>query len=166
MVRKKKTKILTLSIALAIVLFSIFGIGNSPEYGIYSDCPVGNRMLFSFFHANIFHAAVNAWALISIVFNYNISIGKLTAAYTIAVLFPTSLFPAYSFIPTLGLSAVCFALMGISFYQVYRKVYYLLWCFFFIGFGFVLPNINAAIHLYSYVAGLIVGAVMVKNRWK
>ena len=70
--------------------------------------------------------------------------------------------------PTVGLSAVCFALMGMVSFQSCRKAYFHTWVLSFlvataalpyIGSvcGYVIATPNNWLHLYCYVAGLLVG---------
>jgi hypothetical protein len=75
-------------------------------------------------------------------------------AYFISVLAPAFTLAST---PTIGLSAFLFALLGLTFYDVHRKLYYTYWMAFYIIGGLLIPNINGLIHLYSYLAGLMVG---------
>jgi membrane associated rhomboid family serine protease len=74
----------------------------------------------------------------------------LLAAYVVAIIAPATA-------PTVGLSAVCYALMGIIFPQVQRKLYYTSYILAFILLGLFLGGTNVYIHIYSYIAGLLVG---------
>ena len=145
--------------------FAIETIALSP------DCSLLARLAYSFFHASILHAVINCWCLLTIVFIYDVPLCYLAIAYAIAATFPTCLSTVPSAFPlglTVGLSAVCFALMGMVSFQTKRKAYFHTWVLSLILVGFTLPYIcfvcgytiatpNSILHLYSYVAGLMVG---------
>jgi membrane associated rhomboid family serine protease len=118
--------------------------------GIYSGASITDRCLYPLYHANIFHALLNAWCLLSIVFYFRVNLVHLLAAYVVAILAPATA-------PTVGLSAVCYALMGMIFPQVQRKLYYTSYILAFILLGLFLGGTNVYIHIYSYIAGLLVG---------
>jgi len=114
------------------------------------------RLGYSFFHASAIHATINAWCFVSILFLYNVTWLHMAVAYAIAVAAPNI---ALSSEPTVGLSAVCFALLGMIAFQVQRKLYYNACMALYISVGFLFPLVNGWLHLYSYVAGLLVGVL-------
>lgn len=146
---------------------------NIETVALYPDCTLSACLTYSFFHASLIHALINCWCLLSIVFIYDVSISYLALAYTIAVTFPITTISATvpSAFPlgyTVGLSAVCFALMGMVSFQTSRKAYFHTWVLSFLVATTALPFIgslcgitiatpNSILHLYSYVAGLLVG---------
>lgn len=177
MVRTAKTKTTALVLVFICLIVSVltsvldgFPIEN---YGICKGSPILARLVYSFFHASIPHALINCWCLLSIIFIYDISISSLIIAYITAVTFPIdtlssvfSGFPAET--PTVGLSAVCFSLLGQIAFQVRRKRLFHTWVLSFIAIGFILPQLcavcgyaittpNNILHIYCYVAGLLVG---------
>ena len=151
MVRRKKEKTLSLVVALIIFCLSLCNV-NYMEVGVSLQFPLSAHVLYSFFHANIFHAILNIWCFLSVVFVYEASWLRLLWAFIVAMLVPNWVLSAT---PTIGLSCVCYALLGSYTFEVQRKLYYLLWMVFYIGIGFLIPEVNAMIHLYAYVAGLI-----------
>lgn len=155
MVRREKEKTAVLILSAAIFTLCLFpDIGQN--MGLYAGCPLGNRLAYSFFHANIFHAAINVWCLLSIVFIYNISWRYLLTAYCIAVSFPDVFLVAT---PTVGLSGICFALLGRIAFLAERKWYYQKWMAAILCIGFLLPGTAASLHLYCYVVGLLIAAI-------
>lgn len=145
MVRTEKAK--TASLVLTAVIFLLLPFETT---GLCEGCSIPARLSYSFFHANIFHALLNAWCLLSIVFYFRVNLIHLLAAYVVAILAPATA-------PTVGLSAVCYALMGMIFPQVQRKLYYTSYILAFILLGLFLGGTNVYIHIYSYIAGLLVG---------
>jgi len=122
--------------------------------GIADGAPLTARLLYPLFHVNVVHAAVNAWALLCLVFYYEARLWQIVVAYAVAVSFPAS---ALGSPLTLGMSGLCFALMGMNSYRVRRKAYWQVWMWAFIAVGFLLPHVNAMLHLYCYAVGLCVG---------
>ena len=131
-------------------------------FGICKGCQAYARLAYSFFHASFFHAAINCWCLLCIVFTFRVPLWQLVAAYAIACSYP------FGGIPTVGLSAVDFALLAMVSWKVARKLFYHSWMLSFIVAGYVFPAIlqwvgmdvarpNNTLHIYSYVVGLIVG---------
>jgi membrane associated rhomboid family serine protease len=148
--------------------------GNPIEkYGICKGSSILARLAYSFFHASIPHALINCWCLLCIVFTYDIPLSSLILAYITAVTFPidtlSSVFSGFpAEIPTVGLSAVCFSLLGQVAFQVRRKRLFHTWVLSFIALGFIIPPClvrcgiaaaapNNLLNIYCYVAGLLVG---------
>lgn len=167
MVRSKKTKnapakLAALLTALVILVVSLACIpGWSPGFmpylgnvGVACGSPLSARLLYSFFHASPLHAIVNVWCLLSIVFIYDVSVFRLLTAYVVAVLAPCFLL---SDVPTVGLSCVCWFLLGSLIFQVRRKIWFLSCMALYLAVGFLFPSVNALIHIYGYLAGLLVG---------
>lgn len=122
--------------------------------GIYAGCPLRCRLLYPFFHANLLHAALNAWALLSIVFIYDVSVWRMLLAYVVAVSAPVGLMGLSA--PTVGLSGAVYFLFGSLSFEVGRKWYWQAWMLFYLGIGFLFPNTNAWLHLYCYITGLAI----------
>lgn len=158
MVRRTEAKTTALVLVIfAMLTFIVQCIGgiDTDIYGLKEGCTLSARLTYSFLHANALHLIANAWCLLSLVFQYNMSNRQIVYAFLIAVFCPVDLFRWT--IPTVGLSAMCFALFGIMSFNVKKKIYYNSCIVSFIIIGLFVPNVNAWIHLYSYVAGLIVG---------
>lgn len=154
MVCRNIEKAAGLTFALILVTSSLLYVPEWEAVGLTAHCHILQRLSYSFFHASFIHAAVNAWCFISILFLYHVTWRRLLAAYIIAVAAPDFVI---SSVPTVGLSAVCFALLGLIAFQVKRQLYYNGCMVLYIGLGFLFPFVNGWLHLYSYVAGLFVG---------
>lgn len=160
MVRRTQAKTTTLILIVVVLIISAvqcLGVIEPEQYGICKGCSLSARLSYCLFHANIYHAVVNIWCLLSLAFIYEYSLKQLFTAYLISAFYPVDWFWFTSSMPTVGLSGVCFALMGMVSYKVKRKLYYHSWIAAFIAVGFLLPNANAWLHLYCYVVGLMVG---------
>lgn len=157
--RRKMEKITALSIASIVVCLSLCGIDDWQVVGLYSGCDLQGRILYPFFHANIIHAALNAWCLLSIVFIYDISIWRILLAFIVAFTVPVNTLGGWIdslSSPTVGLSGVVFFLFGSISFEVLRKWYYQMWMLFYLSIGFIFPNTNAWLHLYCYIVGFVV----------
>lgn len=163
MVRGAIEKSTALVLAGLILLFSLASVFyGGPEciaIGVFRGASWLSRLGYSFFHASFLHASLNAWCFLSIIFIYEVSWRRLLMAYLIAVCVPDFILSP-SFCPTVGLSAVCFALFGLIAFSVRRKLYYHFCMALYIFFGFLFPFVNGWIHLYSYLAGLLVGLLV------
>lgn len=147
-------KTLALILAVVILAVSVTVHPQWTEIGISKNCNLQARLIYPFFHASFIHAFVNVWCLLGIVFLYDISFWRLLTAYIVAIFVPETLL---SDIPTVGLSCVCYTLLGSLIFEVKRKLYFLLSMAVYIAVGFLFPAINASIHVYGYLAGLLVG---------
>ena len=169
MVREKEAKIASLAVS-AIIIIIYLTCSDVARFGICAGAGVGQRVVYHFFHSSIFHALLNAWCLLSVVFVFDISLSLLFTAFIIASTYPAdSLFHLLHLsslnVPTVGLSGVCYALMGMMVYRVQRKMYYNGWLAFYIALGFLFPNTNGWIHLYCYAVGILMGYVNKYVKW-
>ena len=160
MVCRKKEKTLALILVVLLMVVSFFDVDYNC-IGVASSCSIAQRIAYSFFHASIIHAGLNLWCFLSIVFLFNVRLWHLAVAYAIAVAVPPF---ALTEIPTVGLSAVCFTLLGMICVQVQRKVYYNIQMAIYLIVGYFVPNINGEIHICSYIVGLIVGCLSIVPR--
>lgn len=151
-------KVIEKSAGLLIVFYilasAMIYVPDWEAVGVSRGCDILQRLGYSFFHTSFIHASVNAWCFLSILFLYEVTWRRMAIAYVIAVAAPEFVL---SSVPTVGLSAVCFALLGSIAFQVKRKLYYNGYMAFYIVLGFFFPLVNGWLHLYSYVAGLCVG---------
>lgn len=154
MAQGKKAKTASLIIAVVILLGSFIYVPDWSVIGVSKGCSLVARMGYSLCHVSLFHALINAWCLLGIVFLYDISIWRLLTAYIVAVLVPEFLL---SDVPTVGLSCVCYVLLGSLIFEVKRKLYFQICMALYIAVGFFFPAVNAIIHVYGYLAGLMVG---------
>ena len=118
---RKVEKITALLISAMIVCLSFSREWDWQTVGIYAGSNMPERLLYPFFHTNMFHALLNSWCLLSIIFIYDIGIGRLLSAYMIAVTVPVDTLGYFTTMdsPTVGLSGSVFALFG-----QYRLRYY------------------------------------------
>lgn len=151
--KKKTSKAAALVIAIVSLCMFLYDVEDWSAVGIYEGCRLSGRLLYPFFHANLLHAALNAWCLLSVVFIYDISLWRLALAYIIAVSVPPCCFVDT---PTVGLSGLVYVLFGTISFEVGRKLHYQLWLLFYLAIGFLFPNTNAWLHLYCYLVGCVV----------
>lgn len=149
-------------------------------FGICRGSTILARLLYSFFHASFIHALLNCWSLLAVVFCFDVSLSILLLAYLIAATFPVDTLSSYVFIagePTVGLSALCFALVGMVSLQVDGIRRYILCVLAYIflgvcvhclgtllGVGMAMPNF--VIHLYCYLFGLFIAFLNMPAPWK
>lgn len=119
--------------------------------GIYNGCPLRNRLLYPLFHANIIHATLNTWCLLTLVFYYQTPLHRILFAYIIAVSAPV-----HTTLPTVGCSGILFTLFGRQSFEVQRKTYYQAWMTLYLIAGLLFPHTNGIVHLYCYTIGLLV----------
>ena len=148
--------------ALAVMALALLPVSDWDGMAIHAHCPLQGRLLYPFFHAGIIHAALNAWVLLSIVFIYEVSMGRLILAYIVAVTIPVdsleTLIPSIGK-PTVGLSGCIFFLFGSLSFSVARKMYYQSWMAFYLALGFLPHAMNGWLHLYCYAAGLLLACL-------
>lgn len=182
MVRNEKEKAAALILTAVCIVISVSVRvldGFSVEsVAIAPHCSIFQRFVYSFFHASMLHCVVNCWCLLSVVFAYRVSLWSLVLAYATAVLYPIDTVScAFTQTTTVGLSAVCFSLLGQIAFQVQRKLYFHLCILTFISFGYIIPwgcslcGISVAapnylLHIYSYVVGLLVGFLNSPAPWQ
>lgn len=151
--KTKTTKAISLLISIIVCCLALQDIQDWSAVGIFTGCGPGCRLSYPFCHANMIHAALNAWCLLSVVFVYKVSLLRLAFAYMAAVSVPAF---CLSSVPTVGLSGLVFALFGSISFEVGRKVYYQLWMLAYLASGFLFPCTNAWVHLYCYFAGCLI----------
>ncbi len=166
MVRGKEAKAAALVLTgVCMVIYFVQSMTGWPQLtdvGISEDCSILARLSYSFFHAGLPHCLVNCWCLLSIVFIYEVPVSRLAVSYIVAVLYP------FASTYTVGLSAVCFCMLGQVVWLSRRKLFFHTWVVSFIVAGIILPymfrsfGLNIAspdntLHIYSYVVGLMVG---------
>ncbi len=150
--KTKTTKAVSLLISIIVCCLALQDIQDWSAVGIFTGCGPGCRLSYPFYHANMIHAALNAWCLLSVVFIYKVPLWRLAFAYIVAVSVPAF---CLSCVPTVGLSGLVFTLFGSVSFEVERKVYYQLWMVVYLVIGFLFPDTNAWVHLYCYLAGYL-----------
>ena len=156
MFRRKKTKAAALLAGAVIIALSI--VMPASTYGLHAGCSLTERMTYPFLHANILHAGLNVYVLLSAVFLYDVSPRQLILSYLIAISFPvTSLSTLHSPLSTnitVGLSGINYALMALIIPQVAQPRPYILTVLAYILVGFAFPNCNNVLHLYCFLLAL------------
>lgn len=150
--KTKTTKAVSLLISIIVCCLALQDIQDWSAVGIFTWCGLGCRLSYPFYHANMIHAALNTWCLLSVVFVYKVSLWRLAFAYIAAVSVPAF---CLSCVPTVGLSGLVFTLFGSVSFEVERKVYYQLWMVVYLVIGFLFPDTNAWVHMYCYLAGCL-----------
>lgn len=156
--KRKNEKIAALVVGVGLILLSFVGISNIQSIAICSGCGLIPRLLYPFFHVNLLHVLLNVWCLLSLVFMYDITWRRLLVSYLVAATIPVDTlgtFLSSMNTPTIGLSGIVYFLFATISFEVVRKYYYQSWMVFYLIVGFFFPNMNAWLHLYCYVAGLI-----------
>ena len=163
MVRRENEKVAALAVAIVVLLLSFAPTEMRLALGVSKDSVLLTRLTYSFFHASFVHALINVWCFLSVVFLYKPKFNMLLLAFAITMAAPDFVL---SDTPTVGLSAVCYAMLGCMSFSVSRIGYYQFCMAAYIGIGFLLPGINAWIHLYAYIAGMIVSLLNMPIRCK
>ena len=150
MVQGKKEKITILILSAVILLLCLCPVG---IVGLHEDSSVYERLLYPFFHANIFHALLNIWCILSIVFRYKISWRDLLASYIIAISYPDNFLNSQTIV---GFSGVCFAALGVLSFRVERRAFFQISIWAFVCLGVFFQNIAAGLHAYCLIMGLFI----------
>lgn len=154
MQQKDTTKIIALMLSVAFIILSFVHV-DTRHIGMYPGCPLTGRFLYVLFHANILHALCNAYAMLSVVFVFNISLRRFLFCYLIAVSCPLSIL-SYN-MPVIGASGMCYALFGSVLFLTRRRVYFACYFLAFIAIGFFFSNAAVLLHLYCFIVGIIAG---------
>ena len=166
MLRRKKTKAAALLAGTALVLASIIAPGTT--WGLHAGCSMAERLAYPFLHANLLHAGLNVYVLLSAVFLYDVSPRQLLLSYLIAISFPVTQLSALnsplgsaawlsqelSTNTTVGLSGINYALMALIIPQVAQPRPYVVTVLLYILVGFCFPNCNNLLHLYCFILAL------------
>lgn len=159
MVRRTEAKITAL-LVVGVSLILCFVDVPLEKVGICRDGDFYTRLTYHFFHVSLLHWFANAWCVLSLFFIYDMPLRSFLTSVAVASLIPMSLFPTQAFVvPSVGLSGICFFLMGRVSLCVQRKVYYQVWLLSYLVIGFLFPGSNGWLHLYCYMSGVFVGFI-------
>lgn len=150
-------KIVRTSIILCFLFLSTFNLG---IVGLCNGCSLWQRLAYPFVHNNIWHAAANAYALWQCFKIKKASKALLLSFYAVAISFPFTVTE-----PIVGLSGMVFAYMGYLAPYVVNRWRFNFVVLLYIGAGLLFPNVAVALHLYCYVAGIVIGCFNVPL-WK
>lgn len=145
----KAEKDTALIISAIVIILSVV-MPNPTGIGMSADSPLWTHLTYQWFHSGIIHALLNVWCLLSIVFIYNVSIFRMLTAFVVSASVPASLIGD---IQVIGMSGICYALLGLLSFSVNRKLYYQVYLWSAILFGLVLPNIAVGVHAFCFAIG-------------
>lgn len=150
----KKEQAAALAVGCGSLILCLVGV--PPEhFAMYAGCPWQNRLLWHFFHANIFHCILNVWVLLQFAFMTPCSLWRMLWCYAFAC-------TAWSQQPVVGLSGVLMALMGSYTFQVRRRLYWISYCAAFIALGFFIGRVAAWVHLWCFMGGLVYSVLNIR----
>ena len=151
---------------------AVFLLGRSlgwdmTAWGITNDSSWTHRLSYHFAHASLIHVSLNAWCLLSIVFTFDVPMAYLLWAYALASSCPCSMIGEQ---PTVGMSGICFCLLGMVSWQA-KKLRYHMCIALFIAIGYACSilfhiAIGNLLHIYCYVAGVAVGFLNSPTPWQ
>ncbi|MCF0202155.1 MAG: hypothetical protein HUK08_02205 [Bacteroidaceae bacterium] len=131
---------------------------------LFDGCPLVNRLLYHHFHANLLHLLLNMWCFLSCVLFVRVRAGHIALAFLIASATP----PLYTgATPIIGLSGVCYALLGIiSRYAVNKKQYHFsvlltILCPALLSWLGVIGGLANGVHLWSYTTAAAISSISV-----
>ena len=116
------------------------------HFGFYEGCSWWNHLAYSFFHANIFHLAINLIVLWSIR-------NKMRPLRALGVGILASYLPMWVTEPTMGLSGFLFASFGLMWGETGRWKDACKKAMPFITCTMIVPNVNGCLHLYAFWLG-------------
>lgn len=150
-----------LIIASTIMIISVVTTFLPPacpaDVGLSVDSVIYKRLTYPFFHASLIHALINVWCLLSVVFTYRISMMQISVALIITASVPEIVL---SGIPTVGISGVCYALLGMAATVSRRPIYFTLFVLVSVSIGFLFPSVNALLHLHCFFTGAVCSPVV------
>lgn len=124
--------------------------------GFYEECPILNRLAYSFCHANIWHLAINIFVLWSIQ-------GKLYVIAPLAIAIYASTLPMCVTEPTMGLSGFLFAWFGIAWGRAKKPWQGMKAILPYILITMLISNVNGLLHLYTFLLGLVFSYIYFKS---
>lgn len=153
MLREKETKILALILSV-LMLILFFAVTDKAQYGLSVERHgIANRLCYPFLHANLLHLGLNLWCFLSCVFLLNATMRHMILAF-----FSAMTMPATSVLPTIGLSGVCYSLLGMLMWYVPNKRTYNV-CMvlsMLVPIIFMGGVVNNFAHVYCYIASAFV----------
>lgn len=150
MEKHEKTKILSFVLSAVIIVVSLLDIDISHYALSPLNSPLGN-LSYHFFHVNVFHAITNVWCLLGIVFFYKVRVRDFIIAFAVAASIPTQLCIA----PSVGLSGMLYALMGLIMPQVSRKIYFISWFAVWNILALIIGGSAVEVHTYCFAVALL-----------
>ena len=150
MEKSQKTKIVAIALSLLIIALSMFRI-DTTQYALSpSNTPFG-CFSYHFFHVNVFHALMNSWCLLGLAFFYHLRLRDIIIAFAVAASFPPCLCTA----PTVGLSGMLYALMGLLLPQMSRKLFCCLWLAAWNIAALLIGGSAVEVHAYCFCSAVV-----------
>lgn len=116
----------------------------------YTDYSILPHILFSFFHANVFHLAANL--LTATMLHYTFRDFVISYMLTVALSFF-----AVTELPTMGFSGILYVMIGINSNLFHGRFgFWKGWFVMFLLVGLVCPHMNGLLHLLCFVSGLVI----------
>lgn len=145
-----KIEIIAFGVVCAVML--MLGI-DAMLVGIYDGCRWHQHLTYQFFHANIFHLAVNLYVMWLCVTRFKLSQRQMLMCFIISAMAPATL-P----MPTIGASGIVYAMLGIINTMVAKKLRFAMWIAVYIAI-LALFNCNWSIHLCCYALGFMSNSI-------
>lgn len=145
-----KIEIVIFGVVCAVML--MLGI-DAMLVGVYDGCRWYQHLTYQFFHANIFHLAVNLYVMWLCVTRFKLSQRQMLMCFIISALAPATLS-----MPTIGASGIVYAMLGIINTMVAKKLRFAMWIAVYIAIS-ALFNCNWSIHLYCYALGFMFNSI-------
>lgn len=155
MEKTSETKIITLILS-ALFIAQAMWFRMPSGVGLCEGASWSVRLAYPFIHAGVIHALCNAWCLLSIVFYYGCSMGRLVLALVIAVTIPSALLIGA---PAVGFSGALYAILGLMSFDVDRKVYWQKYIWVTILLGMLIPHMAVAVHSYCFAVGTLIASI-------
>ncbi len=139
-----------------ILVYSFFGL----ELGYTDKSGILSHFTYMFQHINIIHLLLNSFSFIVVWIALQKHVKHLYILPMFLIAFVASFLPYASFAtPTVGVSGVVYAMMGILALYLRKKnlAIFLLSVLIALIISYFVPNSNFFIHLYCFLGGVVYG---------
>ena len=163
MVQRTTQAVPALLMTATVLVIALLPV-NISWWALSAQSELYTRLTFHFFHVSFFHALINCWCILSLCILYKVKNARFIPSFIIATLTPDFAIAGHEYV--VGLSAICFALMGITLVEKKLNAGLFAWAFASIALGLFFPAVCVGIHLYSLLAGMIVGFMFMPYKCK
>ena len=146
-------KDVALIVSALLVVMSALGIH---AHGIRQGCTMIDRLIYPLFHANIFHACINIYVYLGMVFLFGASLLDMVVAYIICVCVPSVMLTDTA---TIGLSGLVYALIGMHTFKVCKPLKYTISVIIPLAVTSVLPLMAVGVHVWCYIIGVLYSVI-------
>lgn len=153
----KVLKLFSLGLSVILVIVAVAAEIDVASLGIGVNTPFVNRFWYQFLHAHWLHALCNVWALLTLMFLFNVKDWQLLVAYIISAMVPGFML---CFTPAVGLSGLIYAVVGLIAFERSCTTLWLALTVVPILAGYLIPFFAASVHLWCFVVGLVVTAMI------